>query len=79
MEQEKLLKELNLELFSEGQIVQIFEGLKKDLDVSIYAKKEYNSSQMLQIRIGLEKNLNISQYAKFEYNERQMAEIREGL
>ena len=55
MKQEELLRELNLELFSEGQIVQIFEGLKKDLDVSIYAKKEYSWQQMEDFRIKMRK------------------------
>ena len=34
-------------------------GLEDDLDISIYAKTEFDWPQMLQIRLGLESNLNV--------------------
>ena len=43
---------------------QISLGLKDNVDISLFAKKEYNSYQMEQIRLGLKDNLNISIYAK---------------
>ena len=39
---------------------QIKKGLKQGLDVSIYAKPEYNSSQMSEIRENLENKLNVN-------------------
>ena len=37
--------------FNEKQKEEINKGLEKNLDVSIYAKDEFNSYQMKQIRI----------------------------
>ena len=46
--------------FNEYQMGQIRNGLKKGLDVSIYAKPEFKGSQMEQIRYGLERGLDIN-------------------
>lgn len=54
-------------------------GLKKNLDVTLYAKPEYNCNQMEEIRLGLEAGLDASTYAKPEYTCDQMKEIRLGL
>ena len=54
-------------------------GLKANLDVSWYAKKDFYSFQMKEIRWGLENNLNVSIYAKPEFDYLQMKEIRLGL
>ena len=51
-------------------------GLEKGLDVSIYAKPEYDWMQMEEIRLGLEKDIDVSEYAKPEYDWMQMEEIR---
>ena len=51
----------------------------KNLDVSSYAKPEYNQSQMEEILAGLEAGLDVSAYAKPEYDCIQMKEIRLGL
>ena len=37
-----------------NQICQIRLGLEKNLNISVYAKPEFNSDQMEQIRLGLE-------------------------
>ena len=50
-----------------------------NLEVSIYAKEEFDFSQMKEIRYGLEDNLDVSIYAKPEFDKNQMEEIREGL
>ena len=57
-------------------MAQIRFGLKKRLDVSIYAKAKYNDLQMGQIRKGLENNLDVSQYAKTEIFWKEMEKIR---
>ena len=51
-------------------------GLEQNLNVSIYAKKEFNDQQMNQIREGLEKGLDVSVYAKPEYSSKEMRDIR---
>ena len=65
--------------FNEDQQEQISTGLQDNLDISIYAKTEFDWKQMEQIREGLEKNLDVSIYAKEHFNAAQMFEIREGL
>ena len=65
--------------FEEEQKVEILEGLKKDLDISIYANPEYSWVQMKEIRWGLEDNLDVSWYAKPDFDSAQMNEIRAGL
>ena len=65
--------------FNEYQMGQIRNGLKKGLDVSIYAKPEFKGSQMEQIRYGLERGLDVSVYAKPEFDSEQMRQIRLGL
>ena len=39
-------------------------GLEDNLDVSVYAKPEFESFQMRQIKSGLKRNLDVSVYAK---------------
>ena len=46
--------------FNEAQLVQISKGLEVGLDVSIYAKPEFNWKQMGIIRKGLEQGLDVS-------------------
>ena len=52
--------------FDEAQKEEIKLGLKKKLNISLYAKPEFTYKQMLEIRLGLEQNLNVSIYAKPE-------------
>ena len=54
-------------------------GLEKGLDVSLYARPEFNHQQMEQIRYGLENGLDVFAYAKPEFNYQQMEQIRYGL
>ena len=61
--------------FQEFQQQEILKGLKDNLDISIYAKSEFNWDQMEKIREGLEANLDVSIYAKKEFNYLQMQEI----
>ena len=42
--------------FDEYQQYQILEGLEANLDISVYAKIEFDDDQMEEIRLGLEKN-----------------------
>ena len=65
--------------FDVFQQKEILEGLKDNLDVSLYAKPDFNINQMGQIRLGLEDNLNVSIYAKPEIPWRGMEKIRERL
>ena len=54
--------------FNRYQQEEILKGLEKDLNVSIYAKTEFDWKQMSRIRRGLEENLNVSIYAKPEFD-----------
>ena len=58
---------------------EISSGIDKGVDISIYAKDEYNWKQMAEIREGLERNLNVSVYKNSNYHWTQMQEIRLGL
>ena len=46
--------------FNREQRKQILAGLKENLDVSIYTKKEFDEYQMFEIRVGLLANLDVS-------------------
>ena len=76
---ENLVKTEWFNQFNELQQEQIKLGLEKQLDVSIYAKKDFTWEQMEEIRLGLEANLNVLIYANPEYTWEQMVKIREGL
>ena len=65
--------------FNKNQQLEILQGLKDNLDVSIYAKSEFDEQQMYQIRWGLKDNLDISIYAKTELSWMEMEDIREKL
>ena len=51
---------------------EISSGIDKGVDISIYAKDEYNWKQMAEIREGLERNLNVSVYKNSNYHWAQM-------
>ena len=76
---ENLIKTEWFNQFDKGQQYQIIKGLENNVDISIYAKKEFYQGQMLEIRIGLEEKLDVSIYAKSEYSEYEMEQIRWGL
>ena len=58
--------------FNKNQQLEILQGLKDNLDVSIYAKTDFNSDQMKEIRWGLEDNLDVLIYAKSEFDWKEM-------
>lgn len=60
------------EIFHQDQMKVIREGLLLGLDVSWYAKPEYNAHQMTVIKAGLEKGLNVSTYADYRLSDSQM-------
>ena len=73
---ENLIKTDWFEQFSINQKQEILKGLKEDVDVSIYAKPDFDCFQMKEIRLGLGCSLDVSQYAKKEFVWFQMKEIR---
>ena len=72
---ENLIKTEWFNQFNKNQQGQIRLGLGKNIDISIYAKKEFSTWKMHHIREGLD----VSIYAKPEFNIKQMGEIRYGL
>ena len=76
---ESLIKTDWFNQFNKRQKAQIIRGLRENLDVSIYAKTEFDWEQMYKIREGLEDNLNVSIYAKSEIPWKKMEQIREKL
>ena len=62
-EQEKIYDRLVSKYnFDTLQRFQIKLGLKNNINVSLYAKPEYNADQMKEIRFGLENNVDVSLY-----------------
>ena len=76
---ENLIKTEWFNQFNYYQKQEILKGLEANLDVSIYANKDFNIDKMCQIRLGLLSNIDVSVYAKKEFNWKQMEEIREKL
>ena len=62
--------------FNKYQQDEILKGLEDKLDVSVYAKPEFDEKQMAQIRLGLKNNLDVSIYAKPEVLWGEMEGIR---
>ena len=65
--------------FNINQQEEILKGLENNLDVSVYAKTEFDWTQMRNIMMGLKANLDVSWYAKKEFNFSQMNQIMRGL
>ena len=61
------------------QLRQIQLGLREGVDVSFYAKPEYDWFQMEEIREGLKAGLDVSVYAKPQVPYETMREIRKGM
>ena len=76
---ENLMKTDWINQFNEFQLEQIKKGIKSNVNVFIYTKKEFNWHQMLEIRLGLEAKVDVSIYAKSEYSWEQMKKIRKRL
>ena len=66
---ENLIKTEWFNQFNISQKEEILQGLKENLDVSIYAKPDFHWKQMWQIRYGLKDNLDVSIYSKLDFNE----------
>ncbi|UUD34813.1 hypothetical protein NPA07_03250 [Mycoplasmopsis caviae] len=75
------IKQLNIDLskFDNHRIEMIKLGVAQNLDVTIYAKEEFNWDQMNQIRSGLRNKLDVSKYADPKFKGDQMREIKTGL
>lgn len=54
--------------YNEFQLSRIRADLEEGIDVSIYAKPEFDKSQMFEIYSGLRKGLNATIYAKSEFD-----------
>ena len=76
---ENLIKTEWFNQFNKNQQKEILQGLKENIDISIYAKQEFDWEQMQEIRKGLKDNLDVSIYAKNDFNNCQMEQIRLGL
>ena len=61
------------------QQIEIETGIRNNVDVFKYAKKEFDWFQMRQIRLGLERKLNVLKYANPEYSEKKMRKIKRKL
>ena len=73
---ENLMKTKWFNQFEESQQEVIKIGLKENVDVSIYAKKEFNWEQMMEILWGLKDNLDVSLYTEPDLSDEQMRENR---
>ena len=65
--------------FRGNKLQQIKMGLEEGLDVSIYAKPEYNEWQMEQIRLGLKDHIDVGVYSFITIPADEMQHIREKL
>lgn len=74
------IKDLDLNDFNYDQILEIYEGLKNDIDIKIYADLKYNWKDMEIIRETLQEyNIDISKYVGVGFTYSEIDEIREGL
>lgn len=65
--------------FTRDQLMEIEEGKRQGVNVSLYANKDFLAIQMRQIRLGLVDRLPVELYADKDYDWFQMEEIRLGL
>jgi len=63
-------------VFNTGQLKQIELGIQAGVDVSIYAKPEFDLWQMGCILWGLVEGIDVTIYANPEFDWEQMFEIR---
>ena len=73
---ENLVKTDWFNQFNEYEKREIIKGLEKNLDISWYAKPEFDCLEMEEIRLGLEDDLDVSIYAKSEFDWEEMRSIR---
>ena len=74
-----LIKTDWIEQFDEAQKREIKYGIESQVDISVYAKTDYDSFQMFEIRIGLQEDLDVSLYANPDFDPTEMNIIRTGL
>ena len=73
---DNLMKTEWLNQFDGLQQIEIEIGIRNNVDVFKYAKKEFDWMQMRKIRLGLIDNLDVSIYAKSEFSWHEMEQIR---
>ena len=73
---DNLMKTDWIKQFKPYQQKEIKDGYVNNLDISIYAKKEFDWMQMRKIRLGLIDNLDVSIYANPETPWKEMEQIR---
>ena len=61
--------------FNDDQLHEIGLGIAHNVDVSLYANREFYASQMWIIRLGLEEGVDVTSYAKPEYSCFKMEEM----
>ena len=76
---ENLMKSNWFSLFNKGQQEEIKLGIENNVDIFIYAKKEFDRDQMREIRFGLVEKVDVSVYAKSCFDAEQMWYIRTGM
>lgn len=62
--------------FNYKQLHEIYLGLLKNLEVSIYATDEFTWEQMKQIRLGLQNKINVEFYLNPSIDWKEMQNIR---
>ena len=76
---ENLIKTNWFNQFDEMQKFEIEVGIRSNVDVFRYTKKEFDVNQMRIIRMGLEANLDTAVYVKKKLTWEQMEQIFMGL
>lgn len=74
------IKDLDLNVFNYEQLLEIYKGLKNDVDVKIYANPKYHWEDMSKIREELENcEIDISKYVGVGFSDNELYEIKKGL
>ena len=76
---DNLVKSNWFSLFNKWQQEDIKLGIENNVDIFIYAKKEFDRDQMREIRFGLVERVDVSVYAKSCFDAEQMWFIRTGI
>ena len=76
---DNLVKSNWFSLFNKGQQEEIKLGIENNVDIFIYAKKEFDRDQMREIRFCLVEKVDISIFAKSCFDAEQMWFIRTGI
>ena len=65
--------------FNDEQLYEIGQGIDANVDVTVYARLQYDAHQMEQIRLGLEHGVDVDFYTNHMFTSEQMESIRLGL